>query len=467
MSRLVTLAAVAALGCGDNLPPDPLYAMVQVTDASPFPDGCGMAGPGTSFPGVEVQPQLAVDPKKPRHLVGAWQQDRWSSGGARGIGAAASTDGGATWTISYPHVGPCAGGSKGAASYARATTPWVAFAADGTAWLSALAFDTDRPRSAVVAARSTDGGKTWPEPTILRSDDDADVFNDRQTLTADPTDANRLYVVWDRMTGLGRGDTAAVSSAIWLARRDSGAWQTPRAIYDPGANHECLGPVLGALADGTLVVAFDEIANLAADAPDNTLSLITSHDGGTTWSAVQRLWTMHGAGVTDPDGAAIRTGTGLPSLAIDPGSGAIALTWEDQTNKAVEAVLIMRSTDSGATWSAPKLVNGNHAVPAFTPTVAIAADGTLGVSYYDLRDATDPADFRATAWLATSRDAGATWTDAALGLPFPLAPARLADAYYLGDSQGLAVSGTAFVPLFAGTHKRADERTDVFVRAAP
>ena len=33
----------------------------------------------------EVEPQVAVDPTNPSHLVGAWQQDRWSNGGAHGL----------------------------------------------------------------------------------------------------------------------------------------------------------------------------------------------------------------------------------------------------------------------------------------------------------------------------------------------------------------------------------------------
>jgi len=73
-----------------------------------------------------------VDPKNPSHLVGAWQQDRWSNGGSNGIGAAASFDGGATWTRSTPRFSRCARGDAGnRGDYDRATDPWVAFAPTG------------------------------------------------------------------------------------------------------------------------------------------------------------------------------------------------------------------------------------------------------------------------------------------------------------------------------------------------
>src|SRR5689334_20416900 len=48
----------------------------------------------------EVEPWVAVDPTNAAHLVGAWQQDRWTDGGAHGLVAGVSNDGGATWTVS-------------------------------------------------------------------------------------------------------------------------------------------------------------------------------------------------------------------------------------------------------------------------------------------------------------------------------------------------------------------------------
>lgn len=57
--------------------------------------------PGSlSYLNSEVEPQIAVDPTDPSHLVGAWQQDRWSNGGAHGLVAGYSTDGGASWHVS-------------------------------------------------------------------------------------------------------------------------------------------------------------------------------------------------------------------------------------------------------------------------------------------------------------------------------------------------------------------------------
>ena len=52
---------------------------------------------------------------------------------------------------------------------------------------------------ALLASKSEDGGLTWTRPEIVIRDTDANAFNDKQSITADPTDANNIYAVWDRL----------------------------------------------------------------------------------------------------------------------------------------------------------------------------------------------------------------------------------------------------------------------------
>ena len=52
--------------------------------------------------------------------------------------------------------------------------------------------------SGILVSKSTDGGDTWSEPTTLvRNIGDADVppyyFNDKESITADPSDSNYVY----------------------------------------------------------------------------------------------------------------------------------------------------------------------------------------------------------------------------------------------------------------------------------
>ena len=71
----------------------------RVTGFSPLAPGCdGEAPSGVLYSGAEVEPMVAVDPANSQHLIGVWQQDRWSSGGAAGQLAGVSFDGGRTWS---------------------------------------------------------------------------------------------------------------------------------------------------------------------------------------------------------------------------------------------------------------------------------------------------------------------------------------------------------------------------------
>lgn len=466
---LVGTMGVVGAGCGDNLY-DPLASLVRVSGTTPFRAGCGGMQQGTNFASVEVEASVAADPADPAHLVGAWQQDRWSNGGANGIGAAATFDGGASWTASTPRVSLCTGGAGSpGGDYERATDPWVTFGADGTVYQAALVFDSDTPRNGVVASRSRDGGRTWSDPEVLQADDDPDVFNDKDAITADPADPGRVYAVWDRLTGQTHPHDPVGTGPTWLARTVDGVWEPARAIFDPGIDAQTIGNVIAVLPDGTLVNVFDLITGASGTTPTHMLAVIRSADHGLTWSAATVIAPMRGSGVEDAsvDGP-IRSGTDLPQIAVDRARGAVYIVWQDKPEAAsATAVMLVSSLDGGVSWSAPVVVNGAPGASAFTPSVAVATDGTVGVSYYDLRDAR-PGEVgkpRVTPWLATSRDGGATWSEEALSQPFDLRPALLQGIYFLGDYQGLAAADGVFVPFFVATTPDGDDRTDVFVRA--
>jgi hypothetical protein len=78
-----------------------------------------------------------VDPTDPNHLVGVFQQDRWSNGAARGLMAGMSFDGGQHWRqVVIPGLGLVSGGT-----FHRASDPWVSFAPNGDLYESALVVD--------------------------------------------------------------------------------------------------------------------------------------------------------------------------------------------------------------------------------------------------------------------------------------------------------------------------------------
>ncbi len=436
-----------------------LDALTRASGASPYAPGCdGVASTGIVHVGAEVEPYVAVNPLDANNLVGVWQQDRWSNGGARGLGGAYSMDGGGTWMrISVP-FSRCSGGNPGNdGDYERATDPWVSFAPDGTVHWMALAFNNrSNGDNAMLASRSTDGGRTWSNPITLRRDDDA-AFNDKNAITADPTDARFVYAVWDRL-GTTNGPT-------WLARSADGglSWEPAREIYNPGATAQTINNLIVVLPDGTLVLSFTEIENAG---PTNLrLRVMRSFDKGATWSAPATVSPMQGVGTNDPEtGKAIRDGVITGAIAAGR-NGVLAAVWQDArfSGGTRDGIAFTRSTDGGLTWSAPVRVNGDPTVAAFLPSVAIRDDGVIGVGYYDFRANTSDRNTLLTDyWLATSTD-GVAWQEQSLVTPFDYATAPIAGtSLFLGDYMALVAFGSTFVPFFAQTTGNPADRSDIF-----
>ena len=153
--------------------------------------------------------------------------------------------------------------------------------------------------------------------------------------------------------------------------------------------------------NGTLVNAFAEFNNENTDKLRGwTVRVLRSTDKGVSWSGpilVDRLQTI---GVTDPDtGDDVRTGDIIPDVAVDPASGRLYAVWQDARfgDGEFDSIAFSQSLDGGLSWSTPIKVNqtptnlpaGNQ--QAFTATVHVSADGTVGVSYYDFRNNTPAA----------------------------------------------------------------------------
>jgi hypothetical protein len=465
---------LACCACGSSDPPAPapgIAGLVTVSVAAPWPATCGEqpAGGKTVTRNAEVEPSIAIDPLDANHLIGAWQQDRWSNGGAKGVVSATTFDGGHSWTSSVAAFTLCSGGA-----YQRATDPWVSIGLDGTAWQIAFAFDAKGPDQAMLVSRSQDRGRTWEKPKALIVDSDPDVGDDKETVTADPHDASFAYAVWDRLTGLSAANNGQGTGPAWFARTtDRGeTWEPARAIYDPGADAQTIGNQIVVLPDGTLVNLMSVITQSSTSAATATMEVIRSSDRGVTWSAQPiSIATQEFVGPADPKtGTGIRSGSIVPAIAADARSGALYVVWEDArfSGQQRDGIAISRSIDGGLHWSAPEQVNGAPATQAFTAAVNVAADGRVGVLYTDLRD-DDPADkdhLLATQWLAVSPGGSAPWTESRVGAPWNLrgAPMVAGPAYFLGDYQGLTHAGNTFLPFFSAVPGAGP--SDIFFRTA-
>jgi hypothetical protein len=435
---------------------------------------------GRNFLNGLEEPQLAVHGSS---MIAQWHQDRWSSGGAHGIGVGVSSDGGATWKEStFPDDFCTVPSTSPLSVYFRSSDPWVSFGPDGTAYSSALSFNVVQPNNfnAVTVASSTNGGATWDNVQRIPGSvfTTASQSTDKNSTTADPIRAGTAYTVWDTLVlATDNPDdnphTQAFTGPAFFSKTTDGGktWSQAQIIINTGERQQTIGNII--VVDPRTDTLFD-FTDLIL--PPNTprqgtrsnsqLAFVKSTDGGNTWSAPQLIAPFNSLGVIDPNtGERLRVGDGLEEVAIDPTTGKLFVVWESSTKfeKQInlstgvwdDEILMTTSSDSGDHWTTPivvhKLASG---LPTYTPTVAFN-NGTVAVTYYDTRNLTpgQTANLPTDYWVSFSKDAGATFGgEQHIAGSFDQRTAPVARGFFLGDYEGLQPSGSGFQALFVKTN---------------
>jgi hypothetical protein len=461
-----TLIATAAwAGIFTASPPTVVSAAV-----SPFASCTADAGQtATNFRNTEVEPWVDVNPTNPNNIVATWQQDRWSDGGARGLVAGVSHDGGASWRdVVIPGVSTCSGNP----SYLRASDPWLSFAPNGSLYHISLSANggitaAGFPNSAILVSKSTDGGDTWGNPIALRTDTGPNILNDKESLTADPTSSNLVYAVWDRLEIANENADPvqvflhAIGSRgpTWFSRTTNGgtSWEPARIIFDPGEVNQTIGNQIVVLPNGNVLDFFNVIFNFKNTGKHRgqNVAFISSTDKGATWSGAKIVDRLVGVTVRDPDtGQIVRTADFNPDVAVDPANGNIYVVWQDgRFTTGRSSVAFTMSTTGGATWSPTVKLNLNSGgTSGFLPSVHVAAGGIVGVSYYDFRNNTPAPGLPTDHWLLhchSNCSDPASWSETHVdgGFDtenFPTPGNRL----FPGDYLGLTAIGNHFGSLY-------------------
>jgi hypothetical protein len=402
----------------------------------------------------QTEPMVSVNQSSQDDVVGIWQEDRWTSGGSRNLVLGTSFDGGGTWTNSaLQGVSILAGGE-----FQRVTDPWVDFGPSNRVYAFSLGFDDTGPDNGLFVSTSTDGGATWGPPVPVIIDRQFEFFNDKNALAADDWSSSphrgNVYVAWDRLIEdpLGKPFVGTFTGPAMFSRSTDGgaSFSTPQVVFDTGTNKQTIGNVPVTFPNGHVAVLGTYFNNASLKKNSQSLWMTLSTDGGQTFGAPRLIMDMQSLPVPG-----LRTGDTVPSFAV-AADGTLYATWQDvrfSKGKRTD-VLVTSSRDEGQTWSTPVKANDTPAgaQDAFTPAIAVDANGRVGILYYDLRDDTSAKDgsFLTAEWLTTSTDGGRTWSASERVTPtFDHAFAAQAGGYFLGDYQGLDTAGTAFQPFFA------------------
>ena len=395
------------------------------------------------------EPIVAVNPIHPNNIVTAWIQ-----GPFQDIIAAVSFDGGQSWQQVPIPLTVCSGGS-----FLGTGDPWLSFAPNGDLYVVAGAGHT-LADAGIAVIKSGDGGLHWSAPLVVPGSLTKD---SHASLTADPKDARFVYAIWDNG-----------GMAVFSRTTDGGlTWKPARTIVPKAPQSFVQFSQILMLPNGALVDIYD-FRKLQPDKRVITLQVLRSRNHGQKWSAPRLAVTMtplhraDGSPVVDPKTGQFVSDVTNASFAVDRRNGNLYVVWEDGrfSNFQYNDTAFAMSADGGLTWSVPIRVNRTPLdVPlanrqAFFPSITVAADGTIGVSYYDFRFNDANPGLPTDRWLVLCHPSSgkpatnpANWgsevrlTESSFNMEAVVAKV-FKDRFFIGDYFGLATAGNDFVSVF-------------------
>ena len=330
----------------------------------------------TCNPGIDTaqnETAIAVDPSNASSLVAGENdyrlyepsEDRYDSSG----GFDTSFDGGASWTAGFL-PGLVQGNFAAPGPYQSAGDPSLSAGLAGTFWYGNIAFDRSDAANAVSASVSHDGGRTWTTsfPIQTSRGGGAFLFNDKAYIAADPANPEHAVVTWTQFHE--RPKIGVTNADIVFSQTTTGGrnWTKPITISTGELFSQGSIPII---SGGKIYVVW-EGTNPSASA--DAIVFAMSSDGGATFTAPRYL-------AVDSDIPESLPGwtpriNSFPTFAVD--GTTLHVMWANWNGTNAHLAYV-RSTDGGATWSAPVTLT-KGAADDFFPWVG-ARGGTAYVTY--------------------------------------------------------------------------------------
>lgn len=346
--------------------------------------------------------------------VTVWQSDQRLGDGID-ISIARSSDGGVTWTApttlnsnAATHSGLDSGPMIASDVAGTLVVAWTS----DDPLNDTIGSDRD-----LLFTRSADGGVTWSVAAPLNTNAEGDAGDDKRPIVAADGAGNWL-ATWYSTDSLGGTIDSDADVLVARSADDGKTWSAPVAIDSSAANdwkHD-VGPVVATDGLGNWVIASssDDESSLP-DEPwgdiENDILVARSGDGGSTWSPFSPLGS-NAAGDTGTDQfATIATDAAGVWITVWTSNDPLG----DTIGSDVD-LLVARSTDLGATWSDPTALNssatGNIGLN-FEPDLAADEEGNWLAVWQSGDSLGGTIGTESDILLARSMDAGATWTAAA------------------------------------------------------
>jgi len=384
-------------------------------DLGPYPT---QAGSNAGFPATtpmlvkdHSESDVRVDPTNSKHLIGSVKWVVSPEGYNHLLGFYESFDGGKTW--------PTQGHIPGYEGWTDNTDPVGAFDGFGNYYELILPYqffynadgshnfqiNPNREPNPVVPAEvisvsvrphGATGPKDWitthnGHPDFVAPYDSKGREPDKQWITIDTNPAsphyNRVYAMWVVFTGPFTAHPL-VSHAQALPDGTHTDWSAPIPLPEAAASPTGATYLLPHVTpDGTVYTTLTT-TKPAMQFSFDKIVFDRSTDGGVTWTTVSTVADdiaappARFANTTFRDG--ILNSFGVGSRLVR-GNYPLYVTWEDYS-AGVTNILLAASYDRGVTWTTPIQANDNaSAVDEFQPNLAVAADGTVSIAFYDRR----------------------------------------------------------------------------------
>jgi hypothetical protein len=368
-------------------------------------DAIVSVGSQTGCSTAQDETTIDVNPSNPLNLVaGANDYRNFNSRENRNDSsgwAYSSFDGGATWTDTVlPHLTFQTGATGALSDMDGAGDPAVAFGRNNTVYYANIAFSRLNDGSAITVSKSTDGGLTWGEPSIVQLDgaDSAGnplpspYFNDKEWIAVDQN-SGAVYVTWTRYGPSGSPIVVSKSTdggATWSPFVEvNGTFVNGLTPYSQGSNPK-VGP------HGELYIAYESAICQTLDcnsAGDHDATIVaTSKDGGATFTNTE-VAPNYDFPFNEDVGDLTLTGenfriNSFPQLTIDAKTGRLWLVWADDRNGQYDSSgasvktngdAFLTSSANGKKWE--RLTRLGTSSDEVFPAVA-AYDNRVMVSYY-------------------------------------------------------------------------------------
>ena len=216
----------------------------------------------------------------------------------------------------------------------------------------------------VYYSNSNDEGKNWKSPVIISQD--LGMYPD---ITVDSND--NMNVVWT--------DNTAYNDGLKFSRSTDGGKNWSAAVKIPSTDFESVYPAIAADSAGNLYIVWEESAN-------SEIYFSCSTNNGSTWSQLQNL--------------SNNTGFSHKPRVTTYNNEDIYVVWQDSTT-GIEEIYLLRSTDSGLTWSQAKNIS-NSSARSYRPDIKTESDGSVDVVYGE----------NGEIYFKRSTDNGANWSAA-------------------------------------------------------